>query len=405
MRPARGASSSLPGGSGGIIAFVVPRYGRDITGGAETLCRNVAEHLAAAGAAVEVYTTCAVDHFTWEDHHPPGTVVERGVPVHRFPVAPARDRTRFEELHHGIAGTGDPGRAAQVEWMAHSVWSGELGAALASRRDVRCRIALPYLFGTTFWSVVDDPRRTILVPCLHDEPYAHLDAVADMLEAATGCLANARGEATLIGRLAPAARVAIGGVGFTPHDGPSDPGGFCAERGIAPGYLLYAGRREEAKGVLGLYRNYARFARMHPDAPPLAMMGSGTLKPPAEIADRVIDLGFVPGDRMRDAFAAASVLLHPSRLESFGMVLMEAWLEGVPALVNGASEVLTAHCRDSGGGLWYTTPAEFVEALDMLLGDPGLRERMGAAGRAYVVDEHSWPRVLSRWNDAIEEWT
>ena len=404
MPPASASSSSLPGGDRRTIAFVVPRYGRDITGGAETLCRNVAENLAAAGLPVEVYTTCAVDHFTWENHHPPGMSVEQGVPVHRFPVAAARRRNRFDELHHGIVGTGDPGLVAQLEWMAHSVWSAELDAALAARTDLRCRIALPYLFGTTFWSVVDDPDRTILVPCLHDEPYAHLQVVRDMLQAATGCLANARGEAELIERIAPEARVALGGVGFTPGDGPADPVGFCAERGITPGYLLYAGRREEAKGVLNLYRDYARFVGAHPDAPPLAMMGSGRLDPPAEIAHRVIDLGFVPGAQMRDAFAAAAVLLHPSRLESFGMVLLEAWLEDVPALVNGASPVLRAHCRESGGGLWYETPAEFVEGLDMLLGDEALRRRLGAAGREYVVNEHSWARVRARWTEAIDAW-
>ena len=33
----------------------------------------VAENLAAHGADVEVLTTCAVDHFTWADHHPEGT--------------------------------------------------------------------------------------------------------------------------------------------------------------------------------------------------------------------------------------------------------------------------------------------------------------------------------------------
>ncbi|HMM72054.1 MAG TPA: glycosyltransferase family 4 protein [Rhodocyclaceae bacterium] len=394
----------MPIGDPRTIAFVVPRYGRDITGGAETLCRNVAENLAAAGLPIEVYTTCAVDHFTWENHHPAGVTLEGGVPVHRFPVTAARDRTRFEELHHGIVGIGDPGYDAQLEWMAHSVWSADLDAALAARNNLRCRIALPYLFGTTFWSVVDDPARTILVPCLHDEPYAYLRVVREMLQAAAGCLANARGEADLIERIAPAARVALGGVGFTPGEGPTDPMDFCTERRIAPGYLLYAGRREEAKGVLNLYRDYARFVRMHPDAPPLAMMGSGQLDPPAEIADRVIDLGFVPARRMRDAFAAAAVLLHPSRLESFGMVLLEAWLEGVPALVNGSSPVLTAHCQESGGGLWYDTPAEFVEGLDILLGDDGLRRRMGAAGRHYVVSEHSWARVRDRWIGAIDAW-
>lgn len=388
-----------------MIAFVVPRYGRDITGGAESLCRMVAGELMAAGMAVEVFTTCAVDHFTWSNHHPEGTTTEDGVRVHRFAVSEHRDHQRFEALHHGIASQGDPGYAAQLDWMANSVRSDRLDEAVASHPNLRCRIALPYLFGTSFWSVVDDPRRTILVPCLHDEPYAHLDVVRRMLGAAAGCLANAEGEATLIGRVAPTAQVRLGGVGFTAQAHPADVDGSCAQAGIAPGYLLYAGRREEAKGVLDLFHHYAALVRRNPAAPPLALMGSGTLAPPAEIADRVIDLGFVPAERMRDIYAGASVLLHPSRLESFGMVLMEAWLEGTPAVVNGRSEVLRAHCEQSGGGLWYRSEDEFVMALEELLSSESLRAQLGTAGREYVRHEHSWPRVRERWIGAIEAWT
>lgn len=396
---------SLPGADRGAIAFVVPRYGPRVVGGAETLCRLVAEDMAAAGVAVEVFTTCALDHFTWADALPAGTTVENGVPVHRFAVDPRRDPDRFAEIHHSIARTGRAPLVEQIEWMANSVTSPGLIRGLRTAADrIRIRLALPYLFGTTYWTVVDDPGSTGLVPCLHDEPYAELEAVEAMLESAVGCLANAPAEERLIARLAPRARTAPGGVGFHVPVGPADPEGFCAERGIAPGYLLYAGRREEAKGVPLLYECYRVLRERRPDTPPLALMGSGDLPPPPEIAPHVVDLGFVPGDRMRDAMAAAALLAHPSRLESFGMVMLEAWLEGVPALVNAGSEVLVDHCRASGGGLWFTDPDEFAEAAGMLLDDPGLRRGMGSAGRGYVATEHSWPRVRRRYLDAVAEW-
>lgn len=58
------------------VAFVVPRYGPGVVGGAEMLCRLLAENLAAHGTDVEVLTTCATDHFTWADALPEGTAVE-----------------------------------------------------------------------------------------------------------------------------------------------------------------------------------------------------------------------------------------------------------------------------------------------------------------------------------------
>jgi len=50
----------------------VPRYGVDVVGGAETLVRGLAEHLAATGSAVEVLTTCARDHLSWKNVLPAG---------------------------------------------------------------------------------------------------------------------------------------------------------------------------------------------------------------------------------------------------------------------------------------------------------------------------------------------
>lgn len=396
----------MPGASRGSIAFVVPRYGRGVVGGAETLCRLVAEDLAAHDVPVEVFTTCAQDHFTWRNELAPGTTREAGVPVHRFPVSDERDPGRFGELHHRIAGTGRVGYVEQLEWMAHSVTSDALIEELARRADeIRIRFALPYLFGTTFWAVVDDPAATALIPCLHDEPYAELAAVRGMLEGCAGCLANSPAEAALIARLAPGARTMLGGVGFHVPTAPADPEGFCRERGIAPGYLLYAGRREEAKGVPLLYDAYAALRAVMPDAPPLALMGSGELPPPPRIAEHVIDLGFVPHERARDAKAAAALLVHPSRLESFGMVMLEAWLEGVPALVNAGSAVLVEHCRASGGGLWFRDVGEFATAAAELLADPVTRERMGRAGRDYVASEHSWARVRGRYLAAVDAWS
>ena len=56
------------------VAYVVPRYGTEIRGGAETGARMFAEHLVAErGYAVEVFTTCALDALTWRDEVASGT--------------------------------------------------------------------------------------------------------------------------------------------------------------------------------------------------------------------------------------------------------------------------------------------------------------------------------------------
>jgi glycosyltransferase involved in cell wall biosynthesis len=397
----------MPGADARRVAFVVPRYGAGVVGGAEMLCRLMAEDLVAHGAPVEVLSTTAVDHFTWADHHPEGTTVENGVPVHRFRVEPGRDGGRWLELHTRIDLRIPTGPADELEWMGQSVWSPGLQEAAEDRGRYDWLVAMPYLFGTTFWAAAARPERTALVPCVHDEPHAWTGVVREMLGTVRGCMLNSDGEGELLARLAPAAESRLVSVGYDDAPPPTgaDVEAFCARRGIAPGYVLYAGRREAAKGVPLLYEAYARWAAGRPDAPPLALMGSGALAPPEGLADRVVDLGFVPDADRDTAYAAASVLVNPSRLESLGMVVLEAWLAGTPCIVNGRSPVLREHCRASGGGLWFDDADELVEALDVMAGDPALRRAMAAAGAGWTRRTFSWDAVRERFHGALDDWS
>ena len=79
--------------------------------------------------------------------------------------------------------------------------------------------------------------------------------------------------------------------------------------------------------------------------------------------------------------AGALAFVHPSTFESFGIVLLESFLAGTPALVHARSEVLRWQCRRSGGGLWFRHYPDFEEELLLLLNNENLRKRMGAAGK------------------------
>ena len=394
----------------GRIGFVVPRYGTRVVGGAETLCRMLAEDLVRHGTPVDVLTTCATNHFTWANELPEGTSREAGVTVRRFRVG-SRDPHLFAKRHVAI----DCGRqlsyGEQVEWMADSVWApGILGAGA----DYDWLIPMPYLFGTSFWTAVAHPDKTVMIPCLHDEHHAAQAVVLDALASCRGVMLNAPGEGVLLERLLArhrggttlrSAPVVVGG-GFDEEPVPDSARvpAFCRRHGTTPGYLLYAGRRERAKGLVTLFDDYRIYRAASAQPRPLALMGSGDTLPPADIAPHVIDLGFVPTEERSLAYAAASVLIQPSRLESFGLVLFESWLAGTPVIVNRHSDVLRGHCAQSGGGLWYSDAPSFTEAVNMVTESDAVRGRLADAGREYTLTEFKWSAVRGRFLDALAMW-
>ena len=81
--------------------------------------------------------------------------------------------------------------------------------------------------------------------------------------------------------------------------------------------------------------------------------------------------------------------------------MMEAWLEGTPALVHAGCPVTRDHCLASDGGLYFGEYFEFVEAVELLLADAELRARLAANGRAYVLARYTWDRVTANYRELL----
>src|SRR5437764_1315304 len=232
------------------LAFVVPRYGAEIVGGAETLARGFAERLADR-FEVEVLTTCARDHHTWQNVLPSGAETQGGVTVRRFAVSP-RDVGRFLEVQQRMSEGFPLELDEELAWAAGSVNSEALYGVLESERErFDALFFLPYLFGTTLLGTQVDRRRSVLIPCLHDEPFAYLKVVAHLFRSVRAVLFNSAPERSLARRLYGGSNVApVVGFGFDPGE-PAKEGSraFRARYGIDGDYLLYFGRKEGGKNL------------------------------------------------------------------------------------------------------------------------------------------------------------
>jgi glycosyltransferase involved in cell wall biosynthesis len=149
----------------------------------------------------------------------------------------------------------------------------------------------------------------------------------------------------------------------------------------SPPEVLYAGRLSPEKGVLELVEA-ARGMN-------LVVAGDGPLRTRIPGA-----LGFVPHDELQRHYARAAVVACPSRREGFGVACLEAMAHARPVVatnVGGLRDLVT----DGETGLVVPPrdPAALREALDRLLGDRGLRRRLGAAARERARDRFSWDAV------------
>ena len=389
----------------GRLAFVPARYGPGITGGAEIVMRQMAMRLRDRGWDTEILTTCATDHFTWANVLPAGAHVEDGLPVRRFPTV-VDDLPERGILEHAIQTGAELTLAQQDRWMNSGMRVPELFHYLLDHaEDYRAIVFGPYPFWVAFAGGQVAPERTLLLSCLHDEPYVRLELFQPVLSGVAGLLLLSEPEHELAHEILerPAPHAVVGCGVEVPAS--YDPDGFRARYGIEGRFLLYAGRREGGKGWPELLRGFAAACRRSDLPFSIVTMGSGEVDAPAEIADRVIDVGFLPDDERDSAFAAADGYLQPSRFESFSRTIMEAWLAGTPVIGNAASAVVRWHCDRSGAGLVYDDDAELEECLRFLADAPEAANAMAAAGRAYVLEHYQWDAVLDRVEGRIEAWS
>jgi len=383
------------------VMFVVQRYGLEVHGGSEFLCRAVAEHLRDS-VEVEVATTCAVDYTTWKDVYPPGRDEVNAVPVWRFPVDAPRDLGRFNTLYERVLLI-THSREDEYEWMrSQGPYSTLFLQFLRDHeRAYDAFVFFTYLYGTTFFGLPLVKERSILVPTAHDEPPVYLGIYGDLFRLPRGIIYCTPEERRFVAERVPSrrAREVVAGIGIDlERDGDAER--FRSRFGVEGPFLLYVGRIDPSKGCDELFSYFRRYAKAHPGTLRLVVIGRSAMPVPKH-AD-IIALGYVSEEDKVDAYKAARALVMPSRYESLSIVLLEAWAQSTPALVNGACEVLTGHCKRSNGGLYYTTYEEFEECLIFLLETPQARQQMGRNGAAYVREHYRWETARNAYLEMIE---
>ncbi|MCJ7580913.1 MAG: glycosyltransferase family 4 protein [Candidatus Aminicenantes bacterium] len=383
------------------IAFVVQRYGKEVMGGSELHCRQIAEKLSARGHDCTVLTTAAKDYISWKNEYPPGKTILNGVSIERFSVIKEREIHPFNEYSDWIFSnvhTHDD----EIEWMSRQgPESPDLIQALErGQNNFDIFIFFTYLYYNTFWGLPKIKIKKALVPTAHDEPALYLEIMKDVFAFPDAFVFNTEAEKNMLSRQFSfeGKYQDIVGVGV---DLPKVKRShlFFQKYGLTSPFILYAGRIEKGKGCEELIQYFLKYNSKNKNLS-LVLIGKLLMELPAN--PQIKCLGFVSPEDKDMAMAAALATVHPSHFESLCMAALESMAVRTPILVQGKTDPLKQHCLKGNGGLAFSNYDEFEAMLDLFISDPRLRQVLGEHGRQYVKDNYSWDRIIEKYERMFE---
>jgi glycogen synthase len=204
----------------------------------------------------------------------------------------------------------------------------------------------------------------------------------------------------------PADEIAVVYNGINPHD-PGDFGNLAEMRhrhhlALADPVVLFAGRMTCQKGPDLLLNSIPELLRRHPKSR-FVFAGDGDLRHRLEheawhggFAHACRFLGHRSAHEMKDLYAAADMVVVPSRNEPFGIVILEAWNASRPVVAteNGGPSEFVWH--EVTGLKIRDREDSIVWGVDRLLRNPTWADWMGRNGRVAVETAFAWEAIASK---------
>ena len=152
-------------------------------------------------------------------------------------------------------------------------------------------------------------------------------------------------------------------------------------------FILYLGTIEPRKNLIGLIKGYEIFKARCENAPELVIAGTkGWLyedifktAQQSKYSKDIIFTGFIEDEDKPDLYNLASLFVYPSFYEGFGFPPLEAMACGVPTVTSNVSS-LPEIVGQAGIMVDPYKPEELASAMEMILTDEKLRQRLSQKG-------------------------
>lgn len=177
---------------------------------------------------------------------------------------------------------------------------------------------------------------------------------------------------------------------------------FRTFRGTDRPYFVVLGRKTGSKGYRTIIEAHQQLVISQGLDVDLVLIGPDEDRQPVE-GRNVHYYGRLGREMMLGALAGCVGLVTMSTSESFGIVVVEAWMSGRPVIANQRCLSFTELVDDGKDGILVGTMGELTAAMRTLLENPAQARAMGSAGHRKAMETYSWSAAAHRFHDILVE--
>lgn len=381
------------------IAFVIHRYGKDVNGGAETHCYELAKRLKKY-YAVDILTSCAMSVGPWDNYFDEGLSFEDGIRIRRFKVEREQNNEIAGQLYQQMINN------ELIDLNAYFEENGPYCPQLIDyirENYKKYQTIIFFSYGTYLSSIgfqlgIDNG---IFIPTAHEIQSISSDSYKKVFEGVRGFIFNSFEEAQMVRSVHSndKKKYMITCFGLDKVD--IDKLNLLnIEYDFK--YIIYVGRISNSKNCKELFDYFIRYKKDNPSELKLVLVGK--IDNDITVPDNkdIVYAGFVSEKRKLALISKAEFLVNNSVNESLSIVILESMMLGKPIIVNEKCDVMKGQCVRSNAGLYYSTYHEFEGTINYLLTHNNEYNIMSQNGKKFVENNYMWDSIIDNIHEFIE---